>query len=195
ANLLIVAQVALSLVVLASAGALARTLANLATQRFGFETERVLVADVDPASAGYDVNRLAALYRELKTRLNAVPGIRSASFSYYSPFNECCWAFTIDALGFERPPEGERSAMLNRVSAGYFETIGTRLVRGRAIDDGDTPASPRVAVVNEEFVRRFLSGSADPIGKRFSVGDGGVPGAYAIVGVVQNAKYDTPRDD
>jgi len=194
ANMLVVGQVALSLVVVAAAGALARTLANLATQRFGFETERVLVVDVDPARAGYGFNRLGPLYRELDTRLNALPGVKRAAFSDYSPFNECCWAFTIDALGFERPPEDHRSAMLNRVSAGYFETIGTRVVRGRTFDERDTPTSPRVAVVNDEFVHRFLA-DADATGKRFSVGDGGVPGAYEIVGVVENAKYDDPRDE
>jgi len=190
---LVVGQVALSLVVLAAAGALARTLANLATQPFGFETERVLAVDVDPAHAGYAVNRLDPLYRELHARLNAIPGVKSAAFSYYSPFDECCWAFTINAVGFERPPEDHRSAMLNRVSPGYFETIGTRLLRGRGFDERDTPTSPRVAVVNEEFRHRFLA-DADAIGARFSVGDGGVPGAYEIVGVVENAKYDDPRD-
>src|SRR5262249_25137208 len=115
ASALVVGQVALSLVVLATAGALARTLANLATQPYGFETDRVIVVDVNPARAGYDFNRLGPLYRQLYARLNAVPGVKRAAFSYYSPFDECCWAFTIDALGFERPPESHRSAMLNRV--------------------------------------------------------------------------------
>src|SRR5262249_1903680 len=151
------------------------------------------VVDVNPARAGYDFNRLGPLYRQLYARLNAVPGVKRAAFSYYSPFDECCWAFTIDALGFERPPESHRSAMLNRVSAGFFETLGTRVVRGRTFDERDTSTSPRVAVVNDAFVQRFLAG-ADPIATRFSIGDGGVPGAYEIVGVVENAKYDDPRD-
>ncbi len=193
ANALIVGQVALSLVVLAAAGALARSLANLATQQFGFDTEHVLVVDVDPARAGYDVNRLGPLYREVYARLNALPGVTRAAFSYYSPFNECCWAFTIAAQGYTPPPEKRRSAMLNRVSPGYFETLGTRLLRGRTLDERDTPASARVAVVNAEFVQHFFS-DANPIGRRFSIGDGGVPGALEIVGVVENAKYDRPRD-
>jgi predicted permease len=191
---LIVAQVALSLVVLAAAGALARSLANLAAQPFGFERERVLVVDVDPARAGYTYARLGPLYRELQARLSVVPGVTRASLSYYSPFDACCWGFTINAFGQTRPPEGRRSAMLNRVSAGYFETLGTKVVRGRAIDERDTPSSPRVAVVNVAFVRRFLA-DADPIGKRFSIGDGGVAGAFEIVGQVENAKYEDPRDD
>jgi predicted permease len=83
--------------------------------------------------------------------------------------------------------------MLNRVSPGYFETLGTRLLRGRTIDAHDTPASAPVAVVNAAFARRFFA-DANPIGRRFSIGDGGIPGALEIVGVVEDAKYDTPRD-
>jgi predicted permease len=193
ANVLVVGQVALSIVVLAAAGALARSLANLAAQSFGFETERVLVADVDPARAGYDFNRLGPLYRDMYARLNAVPGVTSASFSYYSPFNQCCWRFTIAALGYTPQPGEKTSAMLNRVSPGYFETLGTRRLRGRTFDEHDTPASARVAVVNAEFVHHFFS-DANPIGRRFSIGDGGRPGAFEIVGVVEDAKYQSPRD-
>jgi predicted permease len=193
ANVLVVGQVALSLVVLAAAGALARSLANLGAQSFGFETEHVLVADVDPARAGYDFNRLGPLYRDIYARLNAIPGVKSASFSYYSPFNQCCWRFTIAALGYTPPPGEKTSAMLNRVSPGYFETLGTRLLRGRTFDEHDTPASARVAVVNAEFVHHFFS-DTNPIGRRFSIGDGGSPGALEIVGVVEDAKYQSPRD-
>jgi predicted permease len=192
-NALVVAQVALSLVVLAAAGALARSLANLAAQPLGFETERVLVVDVDPARAGYDFNRLGAMYREMSARLNAIPGVSRAAFSYYTPFHECCWAFTIAVQGHVPAADERRSAMLNRVSPGYFETLGTRLLRGRTFDEHDTPESARVAVVNAEFVHHFLQ-DAKPIGRHFSIGDGGAPGALEIVGVVENAKYDSPRD-
>jgi predicted permease len=119
--------------------------------------------------------------------------VNRAALSYYSPFNECCWAFTIAVPGRMPPADERRSAMLNRVSPGYFETLGTRLLRGRTFDEHDTPESARVAIVNAEFVDHFLA-DADPIGGRFSIGDGGVPGALEIVGVVENAKYDSPRD-
>jgi macrolide transport system ATP-binding/permease protein len=193
ANALIVGQVAMSLVVLAAAGALVRSLANLAAQPFGFATEHVLVVDVDPAQAGYDASRLNTLYGDIHTRLNAIPGVKAAAFSYYSPFNECCWGFTIAAPGYTPRPGEARGAMLNRVSPGYFETLGTRLLRGRTFDGHDTPASAPVAVVNAAFARHFFS-DANPIGRRFSIGDGGLPGALEIVGVVEDAKYDTPRD-
>ena len=192
ANALVVGQVALSAVVLASAGALTRSLINLARQPFGFIGDRVLVVTIDPARAGYDYARLGPLYREIAARLTALPGVSGAALSYYSPFNECCWSFTISVEGPRGPNDG-RSAMLNRVSPGYFATLGTRLLRGRAFDGRDTPASTRVAVVNEAFVRRYLPDS-DPIGRRFGIGGDARRGDLEIVGVVENAKYDSPRD-
>jgi macrolide transport system ATP-binding/permease protein len=192
ANALIIGQVALSLVVLAAAAALARSLANLARQPFGFTTERLLVVGVDPARAGYDFNRLGPLYREIDVRLNAIPGVKRAAFSYYSPFNECCWAFSIAVQG-DTPRQDDTSAMLNRVSSGYFETLGTKLQRGRTFDERDTPASARVAIVNAAFVRHYFQ-EADPIGRRFGIGGDVARSDLEIVGVVENAKYDSPRD-
>jgi predicted permease len=192
ANALVVGQVALSVVVLASAGALTRSLINLARQQFGFNSDRVLVVTIDPARAGYDYGRLGPLYRQITARLTALPGVSRAALSYYSPFNECCWSFSISVEGTRGPNDG-RSAMLNRVSPGYFATLGTRLLRGRAFDERDAPASTRVAVVNDAFVRRYLPGS-DPIGRRFGIGGDTRRGDLEIVGVVENAKYDSPRD-
>jgi len=192
ANALVAGQVALSVVVLASAAALTRSLINLARQEFGFHADRVLVVTIDPARAGYEYARLGPLYREVAARLRALPGVSAAALSYYSPFNECCWAFSISVEGARGPNDG-RSAMLNRVSPGYFATLGTRLLRGRAFDERDTPASARVAVVNDAFVRRYLAGT-EPIGRRFGIGGDRRRSDLEIVGVVENAKYDSPRD-
>jgi predicted permease len=86
-------------------------------------------------------------------------------------------------------------ARLNRVSPRYFETLGTRVLLGRAFDEHDTPMAPRVAVVNEAFVDRYLQ-DGNPIGRRFGIDrDGGTPADLEIVGVVENAKYDSPRED
>ena len=188
---LIVGQVALSLVVLATAGALVRTLTHLASQRLGFDREHVLIIDIDPARAGYEYRRLAPLYRELSTRLNAVPGVTRAAASYYSPFHECCWGFTVAVDGYT-PPSGERaSAMLNRVSSGYFETLAIPVLSGRRFDERDTNASARVAIVNAEFVRRYAATS--PIGRRFGIGSDRASMALEIVGVVADSKHDDPR--
>ena len=193
AHALVVGQVALSVVVLAVAGALTRSLINLARQPFGFDGDRVIVASIDPARAGYDFARLGPLYHEITAKLGSIPGVSGVALSYYSPFNECCWSFSINIEGPKRSPYDGKSALLNRVSPGYFTTLGTRLLRGRAFDDRDTPTSTRVAVVNDAFARRYLPG-VDPIGRRFGINGETSRGDLEIVGIVENAKYDSPRD-
>ncbi len=191
-NGLITAQLALSVVVLAGASSFARTLANLDGQRFGFDRERVLVVNIDPTGAGYPYSRLAPLYRQMESRLNSLPGVKSASFSYYSPFNQCCWRFSIAVDGYVAKPDEDRGALLNRVSPGYFKTLGTRVLAGRTFDERDTPNSQPVAVVSETFARNFFP-NGNPIGKRIGVGDDRRGrGDIEIAGVVADAKYYDP---
>jgi predicted permease len=191
---LIVAEVALSLIVLAGAGTFARSLANLTGQQFGFDRDHVLVVNVDMMHAGHDLGRLGPLYRELYSRLNALPGVKSASFSFYSPFNQCCSAFSISVQGYT-PKSGDHiHARLNRVSPGYFQTLGTRVLAGRTFDEHDYRGSQPLAVVTEEFVRRFLP-NENPIGRRFGIGGARHAGDLEIVGVVANSKYDSPWEE
>ncbi|MGH7247250.1 MAG: FtsX-like permease family protein, partial [Pseudomonadota bacterium] len=166
---LIIGEVALSLVVLAGAGTFARSLANLSGQQFGFDRGRVLVVNIDTARAGYGYARLGPLYRQMCSRLNSLPGVKSASFSDYSPFNECCEAFSVGVQGYSPKPGERMSVRLNRVSPGYFETLGTKVLLGRGFNERDTPASRPVAVVTEEFVHRFFP-NENPIGRRFGIG-------------------------
>jgi predicted permease len=193
-TVLIVGEVAVSLVVLAGAGTFARSLANLSGQHFGFDRERVLVVNIDSSHAGYDYNRLGPLYRQMYSRLNSLPGVKSASVSYYSPFNDCCWAFSVAVQGYTPKSGEEAHARLNRVSPGFFKTLGTKVLLGRTFDEGDGLGSRRVAVVNEEFVRRYLP-NENPIGRRFGIGGERRAGDLEIVGVAGDAKYDTPRDE
>jgi cell division protein FtsX len=102
---LIIGEVALSLVLLAGAVSFTRSLANVAGQSFGFDREHVLIVHVDPSLARYEYNRLAPLYQQLDSRLNAIPGVKSASMSRYSPFNGCCWAYTVAVEGYTPKPE------------------------------------------------------------------------------------------
>jgi macrolide transport system ATP-binding/permease protein len=190
---LIVGEVALSLVLLAAAVSFARSLANVAGQAFGFDREQILIVDVDPGLARYEYSRLGPLYQQMESRLNSLPGVKSASFSHYSPFNGCCWAFSVAVEGYTPKPREGTSVLLNRVSPRYFETLGTKVRRGRVFDEHDTPASRRVAVVSDAFVHRFLL-TGDPIGRRFGIGDRN-SGDLEIIGVVENAKYDDPREE
>ncbi len=191
---LIVGEVALSLVVLAGAGTFARSLANLSRQQFGFDRDRVLVVNIDTSHAGYNYSRLGPLYRRMYSRLNSLPGVKSASFSFYSPFNDCCWAFSVGVQGYTPKPGEEGHARLNRVSPGYFQTLGTKVLLGRTFDERDAPTSHRVAVVTEEFVRQFLP-NENPIGRHFGIGGERNADEVEIVGVVEDAKYDSPREE
>jgi len=190
-KMLIAVEVALALVVLTSAGSFARSLKNVTGQEFGFRGEDVLVVHVDPVAAHLPYDRLGPMYRQIYARLNALPGVESASLSYYSPFNDCCWGEEISIEGFTPNPKDPPGAYLNRVSPHYFETIGTKVLRGRTFSEHDTAASQRVAVASEEFVRLYLG--SNPVGRHIGIGDAG-RNDIEIVGVVGNAKYTHPRD-
>lgn len=191
---LVVTEVALSLVVLAGAATFARSLANLSGQHFGFDRNRVLILNVDTRHAGYSYTHLRSLYRELYSRLNALPGVKSASFSFYSPFNGCCSQFSISVQGYTPKPNEHVHARLNRVSPRYFQTLGTRLLLGRDFAERDFLGSQPIAIVTEEFVRLYLP-KQNPIGKHFGIGGARHAGDLEIVGVVADAKYDDPHED
>jgi predicted permease len=192
---LIVLQAALSLVLLAGAGLLTKSLRNLEHQQFGFETEGRLIVKIDPGLAGYTADRLDSLYRSLRDRLRQIPGVRSVSLSLYSPMSDMNWSSGVSIEGRPAPanPEDFLGASWVRVGADYFETIGTRLVRGRFLDERDTPSSRHVAVINEAFARKFFP-KQDPLGKHFGLGDAPHAADYEIVGIVGDAKYEDARD-
>ena len=183
---LVVTQVALSIVLLIGAGLLTESLRNLQNQNFGFETQGRLIVRVNPALAGYKPDQLYGLYQQLSQQLSAIPGVRSMSYSIYSPMRGDNWGFNFHIEG--RPPDERDGASFNCVGPDYFQTIGTRLVRGRLIGQEDTPTSLKVAVVNQAFAKKFFP-KQDPIGQHFGMGDPNHAGDMEIVGIVQDAKY------
>ncbi len=188
-KLLVVCQAALSLVLVAGAILLAQSLRKLEQQHFGFETDHRYVVHVSQAFQSFPADQLPGTYRELQSRLAAIPGVISASYSLYSPMGGDNWSGSVFLPG--RTPNfgdhGDYSSWL-RVSPNYFETVGTRLLRGRTINQQDTATSTRVAVVNERFAKKFFPGE-DPIGKHFGNQDTSHPSDWEIVGVVEDAKY------
>jgi predicted permease len=187
---LVVLQVALSAVLLIGAGLLTQTLRNLENQRFGFEPEGRMVVRVNPALAGYKPEKLYGLYRQLEQRLPQIPGVVSASYSIYSPMRGDNWSFGIHVEGHS--PDEDADTSFDRIGPHYFETLGTRLLRGRTTGDEDTPSSREVAVVNQTFVRKFFP-KQDPIGKHFRMGAPSHSGDIEIVGVVEDTKYQDAR--
>jgi hypothetical protein len=187
---LVVLQVALSAVLLIGAGLLTQTLRNLENQRFGFEPQGRLVVRVNPALAGYKPEKLYGLYQQLEERLPQIPGVIGASYSIYSPMRGDNWSFGVHIEG--HPPDEQVDSSFDRIGPHYFETLGTRLLRGRTIGVEDTPTSRQVAVVNQAFVRKFFP-KQDPVGKHFGMGDPSHSGDFEIVGVVEDTKYQDAR--
>ncbi|MGA3323130.1 MAG: ABC transporter permease [Terriglobia bacterium] len=187
---LVVVQVALSAVLLIGAGLLTQSLRNLEDQKFGFEPEGRLMVRVDPALAGYTPEKLYGLYQQLQQRLPQIPGVLSAAYSLYSPMRGVNWADDIHVEG--HAPDERLNSSFDRVSPHYFETIGTRLLRGRVIGDQDTPTLRAVAVINQTFARKFFP-KENPIGKHFGLEKASNSGDYEIVGVVEDAKYQNAR--
>jgi predicted permease len=185
---LVVIQVALSLVLLASALLLTQSLRRLELQPLGFEPGGRLVARIRPAVRSDDRERLAAYYAEMRARLLRIPGVVDATYSLYSPMEGNNWSSSVSIAGRTRDPPVDSSSW-NRIGPRYFETLGTRILSGRTIDERDTADAPLVSVVNRAFVRRFFP-DQDPLGRRFGIGGGPEhAGDIEIVGVCEDVKY------
>jgi predicted permease len=193
-RVLVVSQVALSLVLLVGALLFVRSLRNLLTLDAGFREDGVLITGVDISRLNYSSERRAALYDELLERLRATPGVQSAATTQIIQISGNSWNQPIEILGQQSKDRPE--PWFNRVSAGYFGTLGTPLLAGRDFNDRDTTGSPEVAIVNEKFSAKFLGG-ANPIGKEFRMlpGPGEPQRVFRIVGMVKNSKYRKLRED
>jgi len=187
---LVVLQVALSAVLLIGAGLLTQSLRRLENQKFGFEPQGRVVVRLNANLNGYTPARLYPMYQQIEQQLQQIPGVVSASYSIYSPMRGDNWSYNIHIEG--HPPDEQIYASFDRVGPHYFETIGTRMRRGRPIGEEDTPTSRHVAVVNEAFVHKFFA-KEDPIGKHFGFGDGRYQTDLEIVGITEDTKYQDAR--
>jgi predicted permease len=193
-RLLIVFQAALSLVMLMSAGLLAKSLKKVEHQDFGLQTENRYVVHIDPAGAGYKPETLQSFYQQLEQQFGALPGVKSVGLALYSTLEGDNWGEGVYVDGRPAPgPNAHINSSWDRVSPRFFETVGQPMVRGRGFTDQDTATTQKVAVVNQAFVRKFFP-KEDPIGKRFGVFDQKYSTMFEIVGIVADAKYNNPRD-
>ncbi len=190
---LIVAQVTLSLVLLTVSGLLLRTLQNLRAQDMGLNHTNVLLVNTNPKFAGYQPERLNALYDRILRRVNALPGVRSAGLSGGPPVSRGNWGSPIEIDGRPAPPTEDISTLLNRVSTGYFETVGIPLLRGRTIEAADSADAVKSAVVNKTFTDRYFR-NGDAIGHSFTIADPAAPGVWHIVGIVRDSKHASPAE-
>ena len=186
---LIVIQTALSLGLVAGAGLMIVTLRNLTEQSFGFQLQNRVAVRLNTNLNGYAPEKVAAIYREIRRRVAAIPGVQAESMALYGPMENNNWQSGIHT---EEHPEISYSPSWDRVSTGFFDVIGARLLRGRAFNDGDAPGATRVAVINRAFAAKIFP-DEDPIGKRFGLGSLEHRADYQIVGIVDDPRFRNPR--
>ena len=184
---LVVAQVALSLVLVIGAGLFARTLHNLRTLDRGFDVTDVLVVATPAQRAGFTGPKLSAFNTELLAFIEQVPGVRTASVAAITPLAGGGISQGITVNGVRT---GEDELHFNSVGPRYFEAMRTPIIAGRDFAREDGPAGPYVAIVNEAFVRRYMAGS--PLGQRVSVLGSGRE--MQVIGVVKDTAYETLRE-
>jgi putative ABC transport system permease protein len=186
-GILVVSQVAGSLVLLIVAGHFARSLQKAQRIDLGFDPDNLLNARMDPLFVGYDRGKTNEFFRELLRRVRALPGVQSATLAFTVPMSYISDGFAVYVEGRPVVP-GEQPALVgyNTIDLDYFQTLRIPIVRGRAFHDFDNESSPPVAVINETMARRFWP-DKDPIGQRFSNKPGGP--LLQVVGVARNSKY------
>jgi putative ABC transport system permease protein len=194
-KLLVVGQVALSMVLVAGAGLLLSTFWRLAWLDPGFDAGRVLIVALDLRGSGHTPQRRDAVFRQILESTRATPGVQSASLSDLTPMLPGRRIHDLAIEGGAGPSHDASQVFFNAVSDGYFATMGTALVAGRDFNGHDTPASPPVAIVNQTMAQQFFRGTS-PMGRRFRIRTGDTLGdPVEIVGVVKDAKYSDLRQE
>jgi predicted permease len=192
---LVVLQVALSLILVVGAGLMLTTFFKLETVDAGFKPEHILLTTVDLRNGHYPKERRAGVFREMLEHLRAIPGIRSASDSTMTPISGSFWNEDLQIEGYTSKGQDDTLVYFNQVSDGYFETMGIKLVAGRDFNSHDTPASPKVAIINQTAANRYFAGQS-PLGRRYRAEEGNkMSDVVEIIGVVKDAKYGTLRED
>ena len=191
---LVAFQVALSVLLLAGAGLFLRTLGNLQSTNLGFNPERILLFQLDPPHSRYAGQARVALYQQIEEKLGMLGGVESATVS-----EEPLVAHSMDNGCFRptgRPPRSQRedSPWTNYVGSRFFETMGMRMVNGRAFTQHDSQGAPKVSVINQTLASQFFP-NASPVGRTVTSCDGdGPPQTFEVVGVVADAKYSDLRE-
>jgi predicted permease len=181
---MVVAQIALSLLLLIAAGLFARSFQNERRADPGFDPDHVLVASLDLSPSGYSRAQGLSFDHSLLDKLRALPGVKSAALADFSPLSFTLHSSDVLPEGYVPRPHETMEIDSAVVSPEYFRTLRTPLVSGRGFTDHDDDASQPVAIVNQEFCRRYWPGQ-DPLGKKVTI----YGQSRTVVGVAQNAKY------
>ena len=191
---LVTAQIGLSMALLVSAGLFIRSLVNVSRVDLGLKIDSVVTFAISPELSGYSPARARALFARVEEELAAVPGVTGVTASLVPLLAGSNWGTDVRVEGFKSDPDTDNNARFNEVGPGYFQTLGVPLLAGREFGVADAGSgTPRVAIVNEAFAKKFGLGR-DAVGKRIS-DDTDEPLDIEIVGVVQNAKYSEVKQE
>jgi putative ABC transport system permease protein len=195
ASILIVAQVALSVLLVVATGLFVRTFSALATRPLGFDRDHVLLVTISAPRATVDPGQRVALYQRAREAVRALPGVADAALSLVTPVSGNAFIPHIEVSGSVPLADRERVSFGNVISPGWFHTFDTPLISGRDLTTRDRQGTAPVVVVNQAFARKFLAG-ASPVGHTITLAlNGPKPDpAIEIVGVVADAVYRSLRD-
>ena len=186
---LLVVQATLSVVLVAGATMLGRSLNKLEHQDFGYQIQNRVEVDLNNPPASYSQPRLAALYRQLEEQLNRMPGVQGSGLAMYNPLTDN-WGELIMVAGHPAGKFNEESgASWDRVTANYLPNWGIPVLRGRGFTAADNETTAPVALVNEAFVKRFFKSEENPLDQHFGLDLPELAGTFRIVGVVRDAKF------
>ena len=191
---LVTVQIALSMALLISAGLFLKSLTNVSRIDLGVRIDDVVTFEISPALNGYDSTQSRLLFERVEQELAALPGVTAVTASMIALMAGNSWGNDVLVEGFERGPDTDANSRFNEIGAGYFKTLGVPLLAGREFTESDVLGSGKVAVVNEAFAKKFNLGR-DAVGKWMARGGDGDSLDMQIVGLVQNAKYNSVKDE
>jgi predicted permease len=192
-KILVVTQVAVSVILLVSAGLFVRSLSKLGEVKLGYNRENLILFGVDAAPGGYKGAAIPRFQLDLLAKISAIPGLRGATVSKNGLFSHSESADPIAVEGYTPKAGEEMHSRMDHVGPGYFSTLGIPILMGREIEAQDTAVSVRAAVINQTFARRFLP-NTNPIGKHVRDTYSGNPAEMVVVGVAADAKYNNLRE-
>jgi predicted permease len=191
---LMATQVALTTMLLASAGYFLNSLVNLEHQNLGVKLDHVVQFTLRPSLTNYTVPQTKGLFDRIREEVAALPGVRSVSLAEYPSFGNDEWASGMNVEGYTPGPDEEVQTLRDSVGTDYFSTMGIPLLAGRDFRESDSATSPNVVVINEKMAQKYFAGRS-PLGNHIAWGSANKARPdVEIVGVVQNSKYEDLRD-
>jgi predicted permease len=188
------AQIALSMALLVSAGLFTKSLFNVSRVELGIKADHVVMFTVSPELNGYTPERSRQLFERIENELAALPGATSMADSTVPLLGGSNWGNSVSVEGFKADPDTNTDSRFNLIGPGYFQTLGIPMIAGREFTRADALGSPKVAIVNEAFAKKFNLGR-NAVGKRMGDDGGTSPLTIEIVGLVQNAKYSEVKQE